>query len=118
MKKCTCLAAVVLFATIFVIPKLAGEEAQTGTFTVRSTEVVTGVVIISGQMATAAGKRSSAELQCNKGQSQCAAPPAGTYVMVQLPKNRGTYDCANVELYPKDADPATSEKIGAYCLTK
>jgi len=36
--------------------------------------------------------------------------------MVRLPKNRGSYVCTNVDLYPEGADPATSEKIGEYCL--
>ena len=36
--------------------------------------------------------------------------------MVRLPKNWGMYDCVNVDLYPSSADPATSQKIGEYCL--
>jgi hypothetical protein len=38
--------------------------------------------------------------------------------MVRLSKNWGMYDCANVDLYPTTADPATSEKLGEYCLIR
>jgi hypothetical protein len=38
--------------------------------------------------------------------------------MVRLPKNYGMYDCANVDLFPKDVDPATGERIGEYCLVR
>jgi len=42
--------------------------------------------------------------------------PPGTYTMVRLGKNRGMYDCVNVELYPKDANPEKDQQAGAYCL--
>jgi hypothetical protein len=116
MKRILLLAMVTLFVLLFLIPLAMGQEGQNATFTVRSTEVVTGVVIISGQMTTTAGKRSSLDLQCNKGFSMCSVPQPGTYVMVRLPKNRGSYDCANVDLYREGADPASSEAIGEYCL--
>ena len=116
MKRIVFLAAATLFLLLFLIPQVQGQEGQTATFTVRSTEVVTGVVIISGQMTTTAGKRTSVELQCNKGIWMCNVPQPGTYLMVRLPKNRGPYVCANVDLYPEGADPASSEKIGEYCL--
>ena len=116
MKTIVFLAAVALFLLLFLIPSANGQEGQIETFTVRSSEVVTGVVIISGQMTTTVGKRSSVELQCNKGMLMCIAPLPGTYVMVRLPKSRGSYECANVDLYPEGADPETSGKIGEYCL--
>jgi hypothetical protein len=50
--------------------------------------------------------------------SDCKVLAAGTYLMVRLPKNWGMYDCANVDLYPTTADPATSEKLGEYCLIR
>jgi hypothetical protein len=37
------------------------------------------------------------ELQCNQRAPDCTIPRAGSYVMVRLPKNRGLYDCADVE---------------------
>ena len=114
MKRIVYPAVVTLF--LLLVPLVKGQEGQTATFTVRSTEVVTGVVLISGQMTTTEGKRSSVELQCNKGMLMCTLPRPGTYVMVLLPKNRGTYECANVDLYPEGAEPENSEKIGEYCL--
>jgi hypothetical protein len=116
MKRVVFLAAVMLFLLLFLIPLTKGQESQTATFTVRSTAVITGVVIVSGQMTTVTGTRTSVELQCNKGMFKCNVPQPGSYVMVRLPKNRGIYECANVELYREGADPETSENIGAYCL--
>lgn len=87
---------------------LAQEKSQ---ITVKESTVTTGVVIVS---ANAAGK--SVELQCNQSMSGCTALKPGEYWMVRLPKNHGVYDCANVDLYPKSADPETSEKLGEYCL--
>ena len=116
MKRIVFLAAATLFLCLSLVPVTKGQEDQTATFTVRSTEVVTGVVIISGQMTVTEGRRTSAELQCNKGFLMCKVPQPGTYVMVRLPKNHGPYDCANVDLYPEGANPESSEKIGEYCL--
>ncbi|MBZ5704305.1 MAG: hypothetical protein LAN63_03060 [Acidobacteriia bacterium] len=87
---------------------LAQEKSQ---ITVTESTVTTGVVIVS---AHAAGK--PVELQCNQSMSGCTILKAGEYWMVRLPKNHGIYDCANVDLFPKSADPETSEKIGEYCL--
>jgi hypothetical protein len=50
--------------------------------------------------------------------SECTAVEAGSYLMVRLPKNWGMYDCTDVDLYPTNADPASSQKIGEYCLSK
>jgi hypothetical protein len=87
---------------------LAQEKSQ---ITVKETTVSTGVVIVT---ANAAGK--PVELQCNQSMSACTVLKPGDYWMVRLPKNHGMYDCANVDLFPKSADPETSEKIGEYCL--
>jgi len=87
---------------------LAQEKSQ---ITVKETTVSTGVVIVT---ANAAGK--PVELQCNQSMSACTVLKPGDSWMVRLPKNHGMYDCANVDLFPKSADPETSEKIGEYCL--
>ncbi len=87
------------------------------TVTVKSFEVVSGVVIVNVvQPAMADQGKASFELHCNKGASACKAPEPGTYLMVRLPKNWGMYDCTDVDLYPTSADPATDQKIGEYCL--
>lgn len=81
---------------------------------VKSSEVVTGVVIVHIQKD---GK--ALELQCNEGALSCKALPSGSYQMVELPKNYGMYDCKNVEIYRGDQDkPEAAEKIGAYCLVE
>jgi hypothetical protein len=33
-----------------------------------------------------------------------------------LPKNHGVYDCQNVDLFDRDADPETADKVGEFCL--
>lgn len=116
MRTTVFLALAILILLLILLPRLTGQEAETATFTVRGTEVVTGVVIISGQAISTTGSRTSVELQCNKGMSMCKALSPGTYVMVRLPKNHGSYDCANVDVYQQGADPAVSAKIGEYCL--
>src|ERR1019366_1009483 len=59
------------------------------------------------------------ELQCNEGVSGCKALPGGSYLMVELPKNYGIYDCKNVEMYRGDqAKPDAAEQIGNYCLVE
>jgi hypothetical protein len=79
---------------------------------VKRTDLNNGVVIVP-----ALEGKTSLELQCNNGVPSCTALTPGDYTMVRLPKNRGMYDCANVEIYPKSGDPETATKVGAYCLT-
>jgi hypothetical protein len=98
----------ILLLLLAAVALLAQEKSQ---ITVKETTVSTGVVIVT---ANAAGK--PVELQCNQSMSACTVLKAGDYWMVRLPKNHGMYDCANVDLFPKSADPETSEKIGEYCL--
>ncbi len=79
--------------------------------TVKSTEKSSGVVIV-----TINDGKKSVDLNCNEGFPSCAAPKAGEYLMVKLPKNHGVYDCQCVDLFPIDSDPDSAEKIGEYCL--
>jgi hypothetical protein len=85
---------------------------------VKSSEVVTGVVIVHIQKDA-----KSFDLQCNEGAGMCKALQSGNYLMVELPKNYGLYDCKNVEIYRGDQDKTSqdkpsAEKIGAYCLVE
>jgi hypothetical protein len=57
------------------------------------------------------------QLQCNKGYVGCTILEPGDYLMTRLPKNRGVYDCSNVEVYRNPADAAAGNKLGQYCLT-
>jgi hypothetical protein len=79
---------------------------------VKSSQVVTGVVVVD---VVKDGK--TFELQCNQGASECNVLKTGGYVMVELPKNYGMYDCKNVEIYREDKDkPEGTERLGRYCL--
>jgi hypothetical protein len=105
-----------MIALLFIMAAQLGAQDKS-TVTVRSSEVASGVIVVNvTQPATADQSKASFELHCNKGASACKAPEAGTYLMVRLPKNWGMYDCANVDLYPTTANPATDQKIGEYCL--
>jgi hypothetical protein len=79
--------------------------------TVKEATVATGVVIVTAEQA---GK--PIELQCTQGMSSCASLKNGKYVMVQLPKNHGMYDCQNVDIFADGSNPATAQKVGEYCL--
>jgi hypothetical protein len=104
-----------LFGLLAAIQVMAQDKS---TVTVKSSEVNNGVVILTvHQAATAEQAAGSFDLQCNKG-PYCSTLEPGTYLMVRLPKNWGMYDCANVDLYPTTADPASSEKLGEYCLIR
>ncbi len=103
-----------LFCLLTATQALAQDKS---TITVKSSEINNGVVILTvHEAATPEQAAQSFSLHCNKGTSGCKAVEAGTYLMVRLPKNWGMYDCTNVDLYPTSADPATSQKIGEYCL--
>jgi len=111
MKRTVSLFAVL--AAAFVILATAQAFAQDKTpVKVKSSEVVTGVVIVHVQKGA-----KPLDLQCNEGMSSCKALPSGDYLMVELPKNYGMYDCKNVEMYRGAQDkPEAAEMIGAYCL--
>ncbi|HLI62477.1 MAG TPA: hypothetical protein VKV05_03685 [Terriglobales bacterium] len=109
MKKTIILLVLMLGARL-----LAAQEQST--ITVKKTATSNGVVILTVLPAAANAAKASFELHCNEGASDCRAPEPGSYLMVRLPKNWGMYDCNNVDLYPAAADPATSQKVGEYCL--
>lgn len=103
-----------LWAAAFAILTAQGFPQEKVAVKVKSSEVVTGVVIVHVQKE---GK--SIELQCNEGAFGCTALPSGSYMMVELPKNYGMYDCKNVEIYRGDQDkPEAAEKAGSYCIVE
>ncbi|MGD1215811.1 MAG: hypothetical protein ABR861_12580 [Terriglobales bacterium] len=113
MKRTVSLFAVLTaaFVTLATEPAFVQERTPVK---VKSSEVVTGVVIVHVQKGA-----KSLELQCNEGMSGCKALPSGNYLMVELPENYGMYDCKNVEIYRGDQDkPEAAEMIGAYCLVE
>ena len=109
--------ALILLALIMAASLLIAQD-KTTTITVRSTESVSGVIIVTAvQPGTADQSKATFELHCNKGFPNCAVPEPGTYTMVRLPKNWGLYDaCSNVDLYPSGVDPASGQKVGQYCV--
>jgi len=102
--------AIILVALFGGVQVLAQEKSQ---ITVKNSAVSNGVVIVAAQAG-----RASIELQCNKDISGCEVLEPADYVMVRLPKNHGVYDCANVDIYPKSADPETTQNLGEYCVTE
>jgi hypothetical protein len=101
--------ALILLAFFAAVTALA--QQQPSSIVVKEATVATGVVIVTADLE---GK--PIELQCTQSMSACVSLKAGKYMMVQLPKNHGMYDCQNVNIYPDGANPATAEKIGQYCL--
>jgi hypothetical protein len=80
--------------------------------TVKKTDVTKGVVVVS---ILKAGK--TYQLQCNDGVPSCVPLKSGKYQMVELPTNRGLYECSNVRVFPESTvDPEKEEKLGEYCL--
>ena len=111
MKKTVSLFALLTAICLMLTTSQAFAQGKTSV-KVKSSELVTGVVIVHIQKD---GK--SLEVQCNEGAFNCKALPSGSYLMVELPENRGMYYCKNVEIYRGDQDkPEAAGKIGAYCL--
>lgn len=102
-----------MVAFVLVLLAVPHAIAQDKTpITVKSSEVVTGVVIVHVQQ-----EAKSLDLQCNEGAGNCTALHSGHYLMVQLPEHFGMYECKNVVIYRGDADkPEAAEKVGAYCV--
>jgi hypothetical protein len=98
----------ILTALLVALQASAQDKSR---ITVKNSETANGVVLVT---ITESGK--TLELQCNENHSFCAVPKPGHYQMVRLPKNRGMYDCKNVDLFVEAADVSSDEKIGAYCL--
>jgi hypothetical protein len=113
MKKTISIFAV-LTAAFVILASVQALAQEKKPVKVKSSEVVTGVVIVHIQK-----DEKSIDLQCNEGTTTCKALPGGSYLMVELPPNYGMYDCKNVEIYRGDANkPDAAEKIGSYCLVE
>ena len=100
-----------LFFVLLAVTPLAGQDKYES-ITVKGAEINNGVVIVTVQNANA-----RVELQCNTNVSDCSTIKPGTYVMVRLPKNWGTYQCANVDVYRTPVNHENlGQKLGEYCL--
>ena len=103
--------ALLLVIVLWTVVALAQEKSP---ITVKESTVATGVVIMTVDL-----KGKSVDLQCTQSMPACAQLKTGEYVMVQLPKNRGLYDCQNVDVYPADAqETTTAQRVGEYCLNQ
>jgi len=87
--------------------------------TVRGSELNNGVVIMEILKENKAYR-----LQCNQEAAGCTNLTNSNYLMVELPKNFGMYECRDVEVYPESAAmsdtalPDRDKKLGEYCLVE
>jgi hypothetical protein len=117
---CIMKKAVVLFCLLTLFCVLCTRQVcaqENSNITVRGSELNNGVVILD---VLNAGK--TYQLQCNYGAPGCTTLQNGIYIMVELPKNFGMYECSDVEVYPQSAAtsdtalPDKDKKLGEYCL--
>ena len=87
--------ALLLVIGLLTVVMVAQEKSS---ITVQESTVATGVVVVTWDLN---GK--SVDLQCTQSMPACTRLKTGKYVMAQLPKNRGLYDCQNVDLFPADS---------------
>ena len=112
MKKAVILFVAVVLCVLFAPVALsAQEQGESKGISVKGKELNNGVVILAVQEG-----KNSFELHCNKDASGCTILELGDYMMIRLPKNRGLYECANVDVYRKSANSEVRDRLGQYCL--
>src|SRR5581483_9042984 len=85
------LVAILVLVILVAPPALsAQDQPEAQKITVKSKEVISGVVILSVQEG-----KNSFELQCNRDMMGCTALDPGDYMMVRLPK---TAACTTVPM--------------------
>jgi len=105
-----------LFIWLGAVPISAQEKSY---ITVKGSELNNGVVILDVVKTSKAY-----QLRCNQGAAGCTNLKNGNYLMVELPKNFGMYECRDVEVYPQSAatpdatPPDKDKKLGEYCLAE
>lgn len=107
------LAACLLFLAPLALAQEMEETPATKELTVKRAVTVNKVVIV-----VAVQGKTTVQLQCNEGFTSCTPLKPGSYLMVQLAKNRGIYDCANVRVYASTANPQTDDTLGEYCIVE
>ena len=113
MKKTLAMFAILTIGAVVLLEQPSGAQ-QRLSVKVKNSEIVTGVVIVHVQKGA-----QTLDLQCNEGANSCAALPTGNYLMVQLSKNYGMYDCQNIEIFRGDLEkPDAAQKAGSYCLVE
>jgi hypothetical protein len=117
MKKAMVLFSLLTLFCVLCTRQVCAQEKSN--ITVRGSELNSGVVIMGVLKASTAY-----QLQCNEGASGCTNLKNGNYIMVELPKNFGMYECRDVEVYPQSAAtsdtalPDKDKKLGEYCLVE
>jgi len=117
MKKVTVLFSLLTLFCVLCTRHVSAQEKSN--ITVRGSELNNGVVIMDVQKAS-----KIYQLQCNQGAPGCTSLQNGNYIMVELPKNFGMYECRDVEVYPQSATtadaavPDKDKKLGEYCLVE
>jgi hypothetical protein len=101
--------SVVAFFLLFGATVALGQEKSV--ITVKGSELSNGVVIVD-----VVKDSKGYDLQCNEGSGRCTVLKGGKYLMVEMPKNTGMYECRDVQIYAEGADPAAGKQIGEYCL--
>lgn len=112
MKKIIGLFFLLALVRLFDAVEVCAQEKSY--ITVRGSELNNGVVILDVLKAS-----KSFQLQCNQGAPGCTSLKNGNYLMVELPKNFGVYECRDVEVYPQsaatpDTAPDKTMKLGEY----
>jgi hypothetical protein len=96
--------------------RMAAQEREKSVITVKKSDVVTGVIVVSVQRDKAP---KTFTLQCNQGAPSCNQLKSGKYQMVELPSNSGMYDCKDVQVYAETADTEDADqRLGEYCLVE
>jgi len=104
-----------LLTIVFVLAGALSARAQEKfVITVKGAELTNGVVLVD----VVKGAKTF-ELQCNQGAPNCIQLKSGKYQMLELPVNRGMYDCHDVQVFAETAaNLETEQKIGEYCLNE
>jgi hypothetical protein len=106
----TAMFSQVAFFLVFGATRILSQEKSV--ITVKGSELNNGVVIVD---VVKDGK--GYDLECNDASGRCTVLKGGKYLMVEMPKNTGMYECRDVQIYAEGADPAAGKQIGEYCLT-
>jgi hypothetical protein len=108
-----------LLALFLLFGSVEVSAQETSFIAVKGSDLNNGVVILDILKASKAY-----QLQCNQGAAGCTNLRNGNYLMVELPKNFGMYECRDVEVYPQSAatpdtvPPDKDKKLGEYCLVE
>jgi len=115
MKKAVILFSLLTLFRVFGTVQVSAQERSY--ITVRGSELNNSFFILDVLKGS-----NAYQLQCNQGAPGCTSLKSGNYLMLELPKNLGMYECRHVEAYPESAAasdtalPGKHKKLGEYCL--